>query len=111
MIELSLDHQRAFREMISKVHHEGVVPISASALGLALLTSLEITKCIISLQRLQDAQDWRTHSVTYELSRMLTEEILLLELKLKELNSEVKTAANEYNDYTFSGHPDNSIEH
>ncbi len=101
MIVLSLDHQNAFREMISRVHHQGVVPISASA--------LEVSKCIIALLKLQDAQDWKTHSVTSELSRMMAEEITLLALKLKELNDEVKRTANEYSRYQYNGHPDNDI--
>lgn len=110
MIDISIEHQRVFREMISRVHHKGIVPISASALGLMYVISLEISKCTISLQKLQDAQDWRTHSVILELSRILMEEGLLLELKLKELNDEVKRVVNEYDRHQYNGHPDNNIE-
>lgn len=51
---------RVFMEMISRVHHKGIVPISASALGLMYVISLEVGKCIKLLEKLQN--DW--HGIT-----------------------------------------------
>lgn len=111
MIDHEITHQKRFSEMISRVHHEGIVPTSASALGLTYVISLETAQYIIALQKLQDAQDWRTHSITSGLSRLMIEEIFLLEVVLKELNNEARETANEYHNHTFSGHPDNSVEY
>lgn len=95
----SADHQRVFQEMISRVHHQGIVPVSASAVGLIYVISLEVSRCILSLKKLQEQQDWRTHTVSTELLRLMNTELSILELKLMELNTEVKRVVNEYNLY------------
>lgn len=96
MIDHSFEHRKIFQEMISRVHHKGIVPISASALGLTYLISLEVGRCIIQLERLQKEQDWRTYPVSSELLKLIDTELTLLELKLRELNTEIKRVVNEY---------------
>jgi uncharacterized protein YlxW (UPF0749 family) len=99
MIDHSYEHQRVFQEMISRVHHKGIVPISASALGLTYVISLEMSKCITLLEKLQNERDWKTYIVSSELLRIMNEEMTLLQLKLQELNSEIKKVVNEYDQY------------
>lgn len=96
MIDHSYEHRKIFQEMISRVHHKGIVPISASALGLTYLISLEVEKCIMKLEELQKNQDWKTYQVSLELLRITDNELMLLDMKLKELNSEIKRVVNEY---------------
>lgn len=96
MIDHSREHKRIFQEMISRVHHKGIVPISASALGLIYVISLEVEKCIVKLDELQKKRDWKTFPVSLELLRIMETELMLLDLKLKELNTEIKRVVNEY---------------
>lgn len=99
MIDHSYEHQKIFQEMISRIHHKGIVPISASALGLIFIISLEVGKCIVKLEELQKKQDWKTYPVSSELLKLIDMELTLLELKLRELNTEIKRVVNEYDKY------------
>lgn len=99
MIEHSHEHRKIFGEMMAKIHHSGIVPISATAWGLRNVISMVVEICLISLQKYQKNKDWRTFTISEALFNLTKVELALLESELKKLNEEAKNKANEYDKY------------
>ncbi len=60
-------YKKEFQELISKVHHEGQVPIARSALGLANLISLALENCINLLREYQTTTGYKLNGIIEEL--------------------------------------------
>lgn len=90
-------HRKEFEKLIDKVNHEGQIPIASTAQGLTGLISLGISRCLDSLKKLQDAQDWKTHIISEELSGIRGVELVLLYKKLQTLIDQIRSTLTENN--------------
>jgi hypothetical protein len=90
-------HRQQYAEFIAKVNHYGQVPIASTALGLIGLISLAMNRCLTWLEDLRKNKDWRTHSISTELSGIRSVELHMMENKLKELLQSIREVLEEHN--------------
>lgn len=90
-------HRINFAELISKINHEGQVPIASTALGLIVLISLAMNKCLSWLEALRNNKDWRTHSVSEELSGIKNVELSMAENRLRTLIKTIREVLEQNN--------------
>lgn len=89
-------HKREFQDLISRVHHEGQVPIARSALGLANLISLALEKCINLLKEFQPMNEYKLSGVIEELIGIRHVEIVFIQNKLNELLATINKELKKY---------------